>query len=210
MHLPQDYSTMPRGKLFSDHEKAQILALRHAFWTIRGIAEHIWRSPSSVLSFLRNLYRTNARKSSRNAKKLATRQIRILLRVTCKGESSANQHCNQISLPSSVRRVQQILHEAPLLTYIKMFPGQWCCNTIRTQGWVGLRSNWKKMRLNGSWSSSQMRRSSAWTSRMALHVTGTTYGRNWGGFRKGSRVEFCYGLGSDFLLWIVVLGDLQG
>ena len=111
---------MPRGKLLSDYEKGQIVAMKRECVSIREIARTLSRSPGAIQNFLRNPRRVDGRKCTRNATKITKTQTRLLLREASKGEKSCRELKLSLEIDMGVRRVQQILRQAPHLKYKKM------------------------------------------------------------------------------------------
>ena len=111
---------MARGKLLSDVEKGQIIALRKESWSLRAIAKELNRSVGAVQNFVKRPHKTHKPKSTRNAKKITRRQTALLIREACKGQLSARQLQATLGLPVGVRRVQQLLKATPHLQYKKM------------------------------------------------------------------------------------------
>jgi len=116
---PSHPCKMPRGKLLTQFEKGQIVALNRECMSVREIARMIGRSPGALQNFLRHPKVCDARKSSRNAKKLTKKHTRLLLREAAKGEKSCRELQITLNLPVGVRRVQQVLRGCPHLKYKK-------------------------------------------------------------------------------------------
>ena len=103
---------MPGGKPLTDIEKGQILAYHHENYSKRAIARIIKRSDCVIRSFLKS-------PSAYGPKKLLSRDIRRLNREASKGRLPARELRNQLELPVTVRRVQQVLHTNPNMVYKK-------------------------------------------------------------------------------------------
>ncbi|CDF41141.1 unnamed protein product [Chondrus crispus] len=106
---------MPRGKLLSDLEKGEIVAMKRECMSIPEIARTLSRSPRAVQNFCKHPKRVDAQKGARNASKK-----RLLLRDASKGEKSCKELKLCLDIGIGVRRIQQILRATPHQKYKKM------------------------------------------------------------------------------------------
>ncbi|CDF35190.1 unnamed protein product [Chondrus crispus] len=111
---------MPRRKLLSDFEKGQIVAMKQECLSVCEIARTLSRSPGAVHNFLNHPKRVDGRKSTRNATKISKKQTQLLLRDASKGEKSCRELKVSLEIDVGVRRIQQILRDAPHFKYKKM------------------------------------------------------------------------------------------
>ena len=110
---------MPRGKLLSDFEKGQILAMKREFISICEIDRTLGRSPGAVKNFCTHPKQVDAQKCTRNATKITKKQTRLLLREANKDEKSCRELKLCLDIGIGIRGIQQILHAAPHLKYKK-------------------------------------------------------------------------------------------
>ena len=110
---------MPGGKPLTDIEKGQILAYHHENYSKRAIERMLKRSDCVIRSFLKSPSTYGTKKSRGGPKKFLSPDIRRLNREASKGRLSARELRNQLELPVTVRRVQQVLHANPNMVYKK-------------------------------------------------------------------------------------------
>ena len=107
-----------RGSL-TDIERGQILSFNEEHVTQSDIARRIGRSRNAVQRFLSDPATYGKKKSPGRPKKLTSKAKRRLLREASRTGSSARVLKDALQLPLSVRRVQEVLHDAPNLRYEK-------------------------------------------------------------------------------------------
>ena len=93
------------------------MAFYHENYSKRAFGRMLNRSKCVIRSFLKSPITYGTKKSPGGPKKLSTRNIRRLNREASKGKLSSRELKNQLELPVSVRRVQQILKANPNLVY---------------------------------------------------------------------------------------------
>jgi len=134
----------------SDMEKGQILAMNRECISQTEIATTLGRSRCAVQSFLANPGTRKVGKKRGAKPKISKTQHRAMLRMASQGHSSASEIHKQLSLPISVRRVQQLLSSSDFLVYKKMVcPHLICCLDTKRRGWSGPVKNWSGSRCSG-------------------------------------------------------------
>lgn len=103
---------MGRGKPLTDIEKRQIIALNEEKLSANAIAGRIDRSWTVVNKFLSNPDAYGTKKSPGRPKLLSPAATRRLLREASKMGVSASTLKERLDLPVSVRRIQEVLHNA--------------------------------------------------------------------------------------------------
>jgi IS30 family transposase len=112
---------MGRGKTLSDEEKGRIRGLREAGVGIRAIARKTKRSPDAVLRVLQRLKQPPRReKRFGRPTALSEKTLRRLVRSAAKGDASAFQLKDQLSLDCSTRTVRRSISAVDWLVYSKM------------------------------------------------------------------------------------------
>ncbi|KAE8903044.1 hypothetical protein PF003_g12711 [Phytophthora fragariae] len=112
---------MGKGPLLTDEEKGRIQGLHEAGVGVRAIAKKTHRSPDAVLRVIRrskNPKRGEARLGRPQV--LSERTLRHLVRTAAKGELSATQLKDQLSLDCSTRMVRRSISAVDWLVYSKM------------------------------------------------------------------------------------------
>jgi transposase len=110
---------MARGKELSDNEKAHILGLHNASWTVRAIANDVKRSVGVVHKVLSSSAPFEKAKRSGRPRKLTERTNRSIVRSVATHMLSASQVKEKLSLECSVRTVQRVLQNVDWLEYKK-------------------------------------------------------------------------------------------
>ena len=110
---------MPGGKPLTDIENGQILAYHHENYSKIAISRILKRSDCVIRSFLKSSSTYGTKNCPAGPKKLLSRDIRRLNREASKGRLSASELRNQLELPVTVRRVQQVLHANTNMVYKK-------------------------------------------------------------------------------------------
>lgn len=110
---------MPRGYALTVEEQSSILALGRAQKTLDEIVNIVKRSRTAVHTVLK-VGRVRYRQKRRGAKaKLTPHLARNVVRTARTGRSTARQLRNQLAPSLSVRRIQQVLRDAPDLDWVK-------------------------------------------------------------------------------------------
>ena len=104
----------------TEFEKGKIIALFKEGRSQREMALSLNRSRCDVQSFIKNRNRLKQAEKRGTASKLSSTQRRALVKEACKEDMHAFELRNVLNLPVTVRRVQNILEESPLLAYKKM------------------------------------------------------------------------------------------
>ena len=108
----------PRKRL-NDFEKGQTIAIDHVNMSLIDIADidikH--RDPSAIQRFLKRCTKNVAKEKPQNESKLAAVTKKRLLRAASNGLMKARDLNCYLTLPVTIRRVQQILHDIPHLKY---------------------------------------------------------------------------------------------
>lgn len=110
---------MGRGVALSDFEKGQILAFHSECLTEREIAANLNRSKTVVHNFLKAQEERKKQYKLGRKPKISQTATRALLRHASTGKYFARDLQTKLNLPVSVRRVQQLLHNAPFLQFKK-------------------------------------------------------------------------------------------
>lgn len=113
---------MPRGKNLSEFEKGQIQALKEHGMTNTAIAERLKRSRCVIANYLRNPETYGTTKRSGRPPKVTERELRLICRTAKSGITSARKLRDEHSIPLSVRRVREILHDHPEMVFTKRKP----------------------------------------------------------------------------------------
>lgn len=111
---------MVRGKELSDNEKAHILGLRKASWTVRAIANDVKRSVGVIHKVLSSSAPFKKAKRSGRPRKVTERTSRSIVRSVSTQNLSASKVKAKLSLECSVRTIQRVLHGVDWLQYKKI------------------------------------------------------------------------------------------
>lgn len=110
---------MGRKKTLTKFEQGRIVEMKNAGKSIRAIHLELGRSRNAIRRYLNNQETYGVRNNGSPAVKITSTDRRNLLREARKGESSASTIKNNLNLPISTRRIQQILTSDPHLQYKK-------------------------------------------------------------------------------------------
>ena len=113
---------MGKAKQLAEYEKGCILALKAVGKTGNEITRRLGRSRWVVQRFLSNPESYGTAKRCGRSPKISKQHVRRLSREASKGILSAREMCNQLELPISVRRTQELLRNNPNLAYVKRKP----------------------------------------------------------------------------------------
>ena len=115
---------MPAGTNLTDREKGLIEAYTVENWSQRAIAKELGRSKKAVYNHQKRLKSSKSPKKQGRKPKLSDRMMKTLIRKARTGEYSARQlvsvASNDFKVDIGVRRMQQIISEAPFMKYLKM------------------------------------------------------------------------------------------
>ncbi|KAG6942638.1 hypothetical protein JG687_00018941 [Phytophthora cactorum] len=109
---------MGRGPALSDEETGRIKGLCEGGFSLREIERRVTRSHGAISRVL--FGEEKPRKKPGPAAEMTERETRLLLRTVTKGDHSARQLKNELSLSASVRTIQRVLAGVDWLIYTKM------------------------------------------------------------------------------------------
>lgn len=110
---------MPRGNILSAEEQGKIQAFHEEKLSNRAIAKKIGRSLCVVNNFLKLRSNYGTKKSSGRTPTLSPRQKSLIIRTAARENVFAGQIKDQLALPVSKRRVQQVLQSSKYLKFTK-------------------------------------------------------------------------------------------
>ena len=164
------------GRTLTEQERGKILTFKEMGLSHRAIARKIGRSPRVIRNFLVDPKQYASKKKRGSCGRISSRDERRLLYLASNQITSASKLQRSMDLKISIRRVQQLLHDASHLRYRRMRKvPRWPITISKTEFtgseiiWVGLR--------NGRPSYSVMRKNSISTVLMVWCTAGMTYGR---------------------------------
>ncbi|KAG2783664.1 hypothetical protein PC116_g21269 [Phytophthora cactorum] len=166
---------MGRGPALSDEEKGRIKGLYEGGFSLREIERRVTRSRGAISRVL--FGEEKPRKKPGPAAAMTERETRLLLRTAAKGDHSARQLKNELSLSASVRTIQRVLAGVDGLIYTKMdstLPLSAEDKKARRYG-RGQGSSTRMPRGPGIPSSSPMRRNGISMGPTASRITGGTF-----------------------------------
>ena len=115
---------MPAGTNLTDREKGLIEACTAENWSQRDIAKELGRGKKAIYNHQKRLKSPKLPKKQGRKPKLSDRMMKILIRKARSGEYSARQLVsvanNDFNVGIGIRRMQQIISEAPFMKYLKM------------------------------------------------------------------------------------------
>ena len=137
--------TMGKGKDLTEAERSVTIALFEENKSVRYIAERVGRSKTAVHNVLSTV--NSGRKSNRPGPKLriTKTQHRAIIRAASKGTRTAREIHDTCNCTVTVRRVQQVLRNAPNFKDKKMLTGQSLSVKQKEQRlkWVKDYSHWR-------------------------------------------------------------------
>lgn len=144
-------TVMPRGLPLSNFEQGKILAYRDSGLSFREISRRMNRSVKVIHNFSLDPIRYTSKKKRGIIQKISNNAKRRLIRAASNSVASASNIRRTLELDVSVRRVQQILHDTPHLSYRKMNSVPWMndCHYQERLNWaihhVGWKREWNKV-----------------------------------------------------------------
>ena len=124
LRLHQLCSKMGAGKNLTEQEKGQIEAYTNANWSQRKIVPALGRDKKAVHNHQKLMKQLSVPKKQGRKPKLSDRMLRNLIQKARSGSSSARQLVsiaeNDFGVTIGIRRMQQIISEAPFMKSLKM------------------------------------------------------------------------------------------
>ena len=111
---------MARGRTLTEQERGKILTFKEMGLSHRAIARKIGRSPRVIRNFLVDPKQYASKKKRGSCGRISSRDKRRLLYLASNQITSASKLQRSMDLKISIRRVQQLLHDASHLRYRRM------------------------------------------------------------------------------------------
>lgn len=111
---------MPRGKVLSDKEKAEIHILLDLKWSYRKIGEKLMRSHQVISNYAKNKNNYGKNHSGGTKRILNDREVRRILKEASNAITTARQIKDKLNLKCSIRTIQKVLKQSQQLKRKKL------------------------------------------------------------------------------------------